>query len=149
MTYAADPKFTLSAAAAAFFVLAASPAIAVTDQPTNQEAATKTPPSVLAFSQKPKDGAVEIGYVHLPESGYVAIFADEHGKRSAEALGFTALDKGSHNNVRVKLGNDLAPGSALWASLYKDVDGDKVLDTSKDVALWPNGDPPQNRFLID
>jgi hypothetical protein len=149
MTYAADPKFALTAAAAAFFAFAANPAVAITDQPASQEATAQVPPSIIAFDQKPKGDAIAISYVHLPHNGYVAVFADENGKRSDKVLGFTALEKGSHNNVSVKLGAGVAPGSALWATLYKDVDGDKSLDTKKDVAFWPEGDPLQNRLLVE
>lgn len=148
MTYAADPKFALTAAAAAFFAFAANPAVAMTDQPASQEATAEVPASLIAFDQKPKGDAIAISYVHLPHNGYVAVFADEDGKRSDKILGFTALDKGSHNNVSVKVDAGVAPGSALWATLYKDADGDKSLDTKKDVAFWPEGDPLQNRLLV-
>jgi hypothetical protein len=146
MPQAAVLKFGVSAALVA---LAVTPAAAMTDQPAKPEAAAHTPASVLAFNQKLKDGTVAIDYVYLPESGYVAIFADENGKRSGKVLGFTALEKGSHINASVKVGDGVAPGSPLWASLYKDVDGDQLLDTQKDVAFWPNGDPSENQFMIE
>ncbi|HET6390162.1 DUF7282 domain-containing protein [Hyphomicrobium sp.] len=149
MTYAADPKRVLSAALAAMFAVAASPAFAMTDQPASQDAAADFPASLIAFDQKPKGKSVAISYVRLPQNGYVAIFADENGKRSDKVLGFTALDKGNHNNVTVDVGADLKPGSAMWATLYKDVDGDKALDTKKDVAFWPEGEPLENRFKVE
>lgn len=148
MTYAADPKFALTAAVAALFAFAVTPAVAMTDQPASQEATAEVPASIIAFDQKPKSDEIAISYVYLPHNGYVAIFADEDGKRSDKVLGFTALDKGSHNNVSVKVSANVAPGSALWATLYKDVDGDKSLDMKKDAAIWPEGDPLQNRLLV-
>ena len=149
MTYAADLKPVLSAALAAIIAVAASPAIAMTDQPASQDATADFPASLIAFDQKPKGSAVAISYVRLPQNGYVAIFADEDGKRSDKVLGYKALDKGTHNNVTVDVGTGLKSGSAMWATLYKDADGDKTLDTGKDVALWPEGDPSENRFMVE
>ena len=149
MPHAPKSQFVLSAVAAAFIALAAHPAVAMTDQPANQEATAHAPASVLAFNQKLKGDAINISYVNLPENGYVAVFADQDGKRSAKVLGFTALTKGNHNDVSVKISERVEPGSAMWASLYKDVDGDKVLSAEKDVAFWPNGEPLENRFVIE
>jgi len=149
MPHAPKSQFVLSAVAAAAIALAAHPAVAMTDQPANQEATAQAPASVLAFNQKLKGDAVTISYAYLPENGYVAVFADQDGKRASKVLGFTALPKGNHNDVSIKISNRVEPGSAMWASLYKDVDGDKVLDTEKDLALWPNGEPLENRFVID
>lgn len=149
MPHAADFQFVLSAVAAAFIALAAHPAVAMTGQPANQGATAQAPASVLAFNQKLKGDAVTISYAYLPENGYVAVFAEDGGKRAAKILGFTALPKGNHNNVSVKIRDRVEPGSAMWASLYKDVDGDKVLDAEKDLALWPNGEPLENRFVIE
>ncbi|MGO4682910.1 DUF7282 domain-containing protein [Hyphomicrobium sp. 2TAF46] len=149
MPHAPKSQFVLSAVAAAVIALAAHPAVAMTDQPANPEATAQVPASVLAFNQKLKGDAVSISYVHLPENGYVAVFADQDGKRSGKVLGFTALPRGNHNDVSVKISNRVEPGSAMWASLYKDVDGDKVLNAEKDIALWPNGEPLENRFVID
>lgn len=148
MTYAADLKTVITAGLAAIIAVAASPAIAMTDQPASQDGAD-IPASLIAFDQKAKGSSVAISYVRLPQNGYVAIFADEGGKRSNKVLGFTALDKGNHNNVTVDVGADVKPGSAMWATLYKDADGDKALDTKKDVAFWPEGDPAENRFMVE
>jgi len=149
MTYSAEFKIAVAAATAAIAVLASYPARAMPKDPATNGVQTQTPASVLALNQKLKGSAIKITYVYLPESGYVAVFADENGKRTDKVLGFTALDKGNHNDINVKIGDGVNPGAALWASLYKDVDGDKVLDLSKDAALWPNGDPLENQFLIE
>ncbi len=148
MTYAADLKLVLKAGLAAIVAVAASSAIAMTDQPS-QDGAADFPASLIAFDQKPKGSSVAISYVRLPQNGYVAIFADEGGKRSDKVLGFTALSKGNHNNVTVDVGAEVKPGSAMWATLYKDADGDKALDTKKDVAFWPEGEPAENRFTVE
>ena len=149
MTYSAEFKIAVAAATAAIAVLASYPARAMTKEPPTNGVQARTPASVLALNQKPAGNAIKITYVYLPESGYVAVFADENGKRTDKVLGFTALDEGNHNDINVKIGDGVNSGDALWASLYKDVDGDKVLDLSKDAALWPNGDPLENQFLIE
>lgn len=149
MTSSSTIKATLAAAmGAAIVAVAIVPAMAV---PADQSKASEPsiPASVLAFNQKPAGNAVQISYAYLPEKGYVAIFADKDGKRGSEALGFTALDKGNHNNVKIDLASSVPAGTALWATLYKDVDGDKSLDLTKDKPLFPNGDPVENRFMIE
>jgi hypothetical protein len=147
MPHAARPRPALSATLTVLLAVASSPAFAMSDQKAEHDGAAQPPLSVLAFDQKLKGDTIQISYVNLPESGYVAIFHDLDGKRSDKALGFMALDKGNHNDVSVKIDGPVAPGTTLWASLYKDVDGDKALDLKKDLPLWPNGDPEENRFM--
>lgn len=149
MPHIAQFKTAFVAASVAAALLASFPASAMTKDSETGQVQTQTPPSVLVLNQKAGGKSVKVSYVYLPDNGYVAIFADQNGKRSDTALGFTPLDKGNHNDVAVEIKEGARPGSALWATLYKDVDGDKILDLGKDSALWPNGDPIENQFLVE
>ncbi|HVZ03497.1 DUF7282 domain-containing protein [Hyphomicrobium sp.] len=149
MPHIAQLKTAIVAASVAAALLASLPASAMTKDPASNQVQTQTPASVLVFNQKAGENSVKVSYVYLPDNGYVAIFADENGRRSDAVLGFTPLEKGNHNEVAVEIKESARPGSALWATLYKDVDGDKILDVRKDLALWPDSDPLEHQFLIE
>ncbi|MBY0559433.1 hypothetical protein [Hyphomicrobium sp.] len=75
-----------------------------------------TPASVIAMNQKPKGESVSITYAFAPADGTLAIFSvDPAGHASAQPLGSAALTRGDHRDVKIKLNEELKPGTTLWA----------------------------------
>jgi hypothetical protein len=129
--------------------LLASAAWAAPEVPQPRNAGATTDPSVIVFDQRGGETEVKFSYVYLPYNGYVAVYGSgEDGKAKGDVLGYVPLEAGDHRNVSVDVGTELESGMTLWASLYRDVDGDKKLDKEKDTAFWPDGKPFENRFSV-
>lgn len=106
-------------------------------------------PSVIVFDQKAGSKEVRFSFVRLPHDGYVAIYgSDDEGNATGDVLGYVPLEAGYHHNVTVEIEQELESGMTLWASLYRDDDGDRKLDKSEDSPFWPNGKPLENRFEV-
>lgn len=96
-----------------------------------------TPASIIAFNQKPANGAVTITYAYLPKDGALDIFAvGPKGMREGKSLGNVALKPGDHRNVAVTLNAVPAKGTRLVAVIEKD----KPVNSS--------GDRPERTFSI-
>lgn len=133
----AAPLFALKAVAAPIAPGVPDVALDVTD------------PSLIVFDQKADGGSINLSYVFLPHNGYVALYgSDADGKVTGDVLGYVPLPSGDHRNVTVKIDKAPESGTTLWASLYRDVDGDKKLDKEQDKPFWPNGKPLENSFNI-
>ncbi|MFT3732159.1 MAG: hypothetical protein QM780_12200 [Hyphomicrobium sp.] len=128
-----------SAAAVASILLLGLPisAYALVDDSTSM--VSQTPPSVIVFNQKPKEGEINVTYAYLPSAGHLVIHgSNSSGKANDSVIGSTKLDAGAHNNVTVKLDKNVADGTSLWASL---TNADKR-------PFWKTSLPLQNEFLI-
>jgi hypothetical protein len=113
-----------------------------------QAAVANAPPSILVFNQKPAGSQVSVDYVNIPASGYVVVYAaDAEGKPTGAPLGSVAVNAGSHMDLKVTLSAAPAPGTNLWASLYKDKDGKEGFDKKGDKAVWSQI-PMQNAFTV-
>lgn len=142
---------TVAAAALAAATLAAPSALAVKAEreASAQSSEPKIEPSVMAFNQKADGQTVNMHYLHLPQNGYIAIYASgDDGAPTGDVLGYQPLDAGSHMNIKVELSQPVESGMSLIASLYRDDDGDRKLDKEKDSAFWPDGAPLENKFEI-
>ena len=79
-------------------------------------AASGTPASIIAMSQKPKNSSVSITYAFLPKDGSLNIYAvSPSGKREGKPLGDVTLKAGDHRDVAVKLMSMPKHGSRLVA----------------------------------
>lgn len=124
---------------AATLVLFAVPmsAYAVVENPSSTM--SQTPPSVIVFNQKPKDGQINVTYAFMPSAGHFVIYGSNgSGKANDSIVGSVKLDAGAHNDFSVKLDKDLPAGTALWASLTN----------SDKQPFWKKSLPLQNEFLI-
>ncbi len=142
---------TLKVTAAALLAatLAAAPALAVKTEGAAAAGVSPTPPDIIVFNQKLTGKGVDVAYAYLPAQGYLVVYGmDASGKPTAEPLATLPLAAGDHRNVKVEFSKAPAAGTALWASLYKDVDGDKAFDKSKDVSFWGEQQPVVNQFQI-
>ena len=148
--YSPMSRLSVSAAALVLAPFLAMQAMAATQAPGVPDVASdEFDPSVIVFDQKAGSKEVRFSFVRLPHDGYVAIYgSDDEGKATGDVLGYVPLEAGYHHNVTVELDQELESGSTLWASLYRDDDGDKKLDKSEDSPFWPNGKPLENRFDI-
>lgn len=127
-------------------------ALLLTGAATVASAATSaatTPPSVIAFNQKIKDGNVSVDYAYLTEKGYAVIYgADKDGNPIRDALGHIELAAGDHRNFMIKLDKAPPAGSKLWVSLYTDKDGKAGFDRNGDTAIWQDRLPAANQILV-
>lgn len=106
-------------------------------------------PSLIVFDQKAGGKEVRFSFVRLPHDGYVAIYgSDDEGNVTGDVLGYVPLEAGDHQNVTVEIDQELESGMTLWASLYRDDDGDRKLDKSGDSPFWPDGKPLENKFNV-
>lgn len=113
-----------------------------------QAAVANAPPSILVFNQKPAGSQVSVDYVNIPASGYVVVYAaDAEGKPTGAPLGHAPVSAGSHMDLKVTLSAAPAPGTNLWASLYKDKDGKEGFNKQGDKAVWSQI-PMQNAFTV-
>jgi len=113
-----------------------------------QAAVPNAPPSILVFSQKAAGSQVSIDYVNIPANGFVVVYAaNAEGKPTGAPLGNAAINAGSHMDLKVTLSAAPAPGTNLWASLYKDKDGKEGFDKQGDKAVWSQL-PMQNAFTV-
>jgi hypothetical protein len=111
-------------------------------------AVPNAPPSILVFNQKVAGTTISVDYANIPVDGYVVVYAaDEDGKRTGKPLGSVAVKAGSHIDLKVNLSQVPKPGAALWASLYKDKDGEEGFDPKGDKPVWTKL-PMQNAFTI-
>jgi len=100
---------------------------------------SQTPPSVIVFNQKPKDGQINVTYAFMPEAGHFVVHGSSgSGKASDTVVGSVKLDAGAHNDFSVKLDKDVPAGTSLWASLTN----------SDKQPFWKTSLPLQNEFLI-
>ncbi len=115
---------------------------------TAAAAVADAPPSILVFNQKLTGNDVSIDYAHLPENGYIVVYAsDANGQRTGEPLGHVAAKSGAHMDLKVELKEAPKAGTNLWASIYKDKDGKEGFDRSGDKAVWSKL-PMENAFVI-
>jgi len=124
---------------AATLVLFAVPmsAYAVVENPSSTM--SQTPPSVIVFNQKPKDGQINVTYAFMPSAGHFVIYGSNgSGKANDSIVGSVKLDAGAHNDFSVKLDKDVPAGTSLWASLTN----------SDKQPFWKKSLPLQNEFLI-
>ena len=113
-----------------------------------QAAVANAPPSILVFNQKPAGSQVSVDYVNIPASGYVVVYAaDAEGKPTGAPLGYAPVSAGSHMDLKVTLSAAPAPGTNLWASLYKDKDGKEGFNKQGDKSVWSQL-PMQNAFTV-
>ncbi len=113
-----------------------------------QAAVANAPPTILVFNQKPAGSQVSIDYVNIPANGYVVVYAaDADGKPTGAPLGSLSVNAGSHMDLKVALSAAPAPGTNLWASLYKDKDGKEGFNKQGDKAVWSQL-PIQNAFTV-
>lgn len=125
-----------------------APAFAV-QAPDSKAAAAATDPSVLAFDQKAEGNKVKLTYAFLPQDGYVVIYAgDDKDKASGDPLGSAALKAGDHRDVMITLKTAPTAKTKLWATLYRDTDGDGKHKSGTDVSLWGEKLPLENQFMI-
>lgn len=143
-------RLSVSAAALVLAPFLAMQAMAAPQAPGVPDVASdEFDPSVIVFDQKAGDKEVRFSFIRLPHDGYVAIYgSDDEGRVTGDVLGYVPLEAGYHHNVTVGLDQELESGSTMWASLYRDDDGDKKLDKSEDSPFWPNGKPLENRFDV-
>ncbi len=129
--------------------LIATPVLAMQNEPGDAaKLSSMIPATTIAFDQKVSGDTVTIKYVSLPVDGYVALKkADAEGKPTKDVLGYVPLTRGDHRDVKVEV-KGVKAGDHVWAAPYKDVDGDKKLDLSKDTSLRPDGVPTEGRFVI-
>ncbi|HEX2841405.1 DUF7282 domain-containing protein [Hyphomicrobium sp.] len=106
-------------------------------------------PSVIAMSQKIRDGAVTLDYVYLPQKGYAVVYAVDKSGQQKEALGSVELSAGDHRGVKVALKSTPPTGSKLWVSLYADKDGKPGFDAKGDISHWPAGLPYINKITVE
>lgn len=142
---------TLKATAAALAVatLAAAPALAVKTDGAAATGGSPTPPDIIVFNQKLNGKSIDVAYAYLPSPGYLVVYGmDASGKATAEPLATLPLAAGDHRNVKVEFSKAPAAGTALWASLYHDVDGDKSFDKAKDRSFWGEQQPLVNQFQV-
>lgn len=79
-------------------------------------AASTTPASIIAMSQKPKGDAVSITYAYLPQDGTLAVFpVGSSGKMETTPVGKVALTAGDHRDVSVSLSPLPKSGARLEA----------------------------------
>jgi hypothetical protein len=143
-------RFTIGFAALLAAPLFAVHAIAAPTTPETKKAEeAHTDPSLIVFDQRSGTKAVNFSYVYLPFDGYVAVYgSDADGKVTGDVLGYVPLAAGDHRNINVEIDKNLESGMTLWASLYRDVDGDKKLNKEQDTAFWPDGKPLENTFNV-
>lgn len=99
-----------------------------------------TPPSVLAMSQKIKNGEVNVTYAFAPKDGVLAIYgSDAKGHIDKTLLGSTPITAGDHRDVHVKLSAAPAPGAKLWAVLEQS-------SASGKTAFKTDGKPVEENF---
>lgn len=107
------------------------------------------PASILVYDQKLDGKSVAAKYVHLPRDGYVVVYTSDGAKLSSDIVGTLALKKGDHRDVKIELQKTPEKGSALWATLYEDADGDGKFDKAKDKSFWSGELPPtDSRFNV-
>lgn len=143
-------RLRLGAAALVMAPFVAMQAIAAPQVPGVPDVAGDvTDPSLIVFDQRAGGNEVRFSYVYLPHDGYVAIYgSDDEGNVTGDVLGYVPLEAGDHQNVTVEIDQELESGMTLWASLYRDDDGDRKLDKREDSPFWPNGKPLENRFGV-
>jgi hypothetical protein len=126
-------RLKISGIAAASLMLIALPsaAYAVVENPAG--AVSQTPPSVIVFNQKPKNGQITVTYAFMPAAGHFVVYG-----ANKTVVGSAKLDAGAHNDFSVKLDKDLPAGTSLWASL----------NNSEKQSFWKHSLPLQNEFLI-
>lgn len=119
------------------------------NQPADADGVSRTPPSVLAMDQKIEGKEVLIEYAYVPTNGYLILYgADKDGKKTGEPIGQLALNAGDHRKLKVQLTSVPPAGSALWASLYANVDGKPGIDPAQDKSVWAQAVPSENRFYV-
>lgn len=107
-------------------------------------------PSVIAMSQKLRDGKVTLDYAYLPQKGYAVVYgADKSGQPLTEPLGFVELSAGDHRGVSIALKKTPEPGSKLWVSLYADKDRKDGFHKPGDVSFWSGHLPSINRLTVE
>ncbi|HML29985.1 MAG TPA: hypothetical protein PKE16_14350 [Hyphomicrobium sp.] len=132
-------RLKISGIAAASLVLFALPisAYAVVENPAG--AVSQTPPSVIVFNQKPKNGQITVTYAFMPAAGHFVVYgSDKSGKADKTVVGSAKLDAGPHNDFSVKLDKEQPAGAPLWASLTN----------PEKQSFWKHSLPLQNEFMI-
>ena len=100
---------------------------------------SQTPPSVIVFNQKPKNGEINVTYAFMPSAGHFVIYGSNvSGKANDNVVGSVKLDAGAHNDFSVKLDKNLPAGTSLWASLTN----------SDKQSFWKTSLPLENEFFI-
>ena len=101
-------------------------------------AASTTPASIIAMSQKPKSDAVSITYAYLPQDGTLAVFpVGSSGKMGTTPVGKVTLTAGDHRDVSVSLSPLPKAGARLEA----------VIEHAGQP-LKNSGDPAERSFKI-
>ncbi len=102
-------------------------------------AASSTPASIIAMSQKPKNNnSVTITYAFLPKAGSLDVYAaSRSGKREGKPLASVALKAGDHRDVEMKLTPVPDKGARLVA----------VIEQSGQP-IKHSGDRPERTFSI-
>ena len=101
-------------------------------------AASATPASIIAMSQKPKSNAVSITYAYLPQDGTLAVFpVASSGKMGITPVGQVTLTAGDHRDVQISLNPLPKAGTRLEA----------VIEHSGQQ-LKNSGDPAERTFKI-
>lgn len=101
-------------------------------------AASTTPASIIAMSQKPKSDVVSITYAYLPQDGTLAVFPiGSSGKMGNTPVGKVTLTAGDHRDVSVSLSPLPKAGTRLEA----------VIEHAGQP-LKNSGDPAERTFKI-
>lgn len=101
-------------------------------------AASTTPASIIAMSQKPKSDAVSITYAYLPQDGTLAVFpVGSSDKMGNTPVGQVTLTAGDHRDVGVTLSPLPKAGTRLEA----------VIEHAGQP-LKNSGDPAERTFKI-
>ncbi|MBS0234687.1 MAG: hypothetical protein JSR99_14510 [Proteobacteria bacterium] len=101
-------------------------------------AASSTPASIIAMSQKPKNNSVTITYAFLPKAGSLDLYAaGRSGKREGKPLASVALKAGDHRDVEMKLTPVPDKGARLVA----------VIEQSGQP-IKHSGDRPERTFSV-
>ncbi len=117
---------------------------------SDSESGLITGKNAIYVSDQPPSDKIEIGFVVLEKSGFIAIHAGENGN-PAGILGVSNLiPAGETSSLQpIPLSGATQDGETLFAMLHFD-DGDGVFDPSKDTPVRDVlGEPLMMEFSID
>ena len=152
---------TLAAAIAASLLAGSGAALAANDSMgssensmSQNESAMKAPMLTVA-DQAVSDDTVVIEDLYLPQNGYLVIHAaDADGKLKApESIGHKMVEKGEHQNVKIKLDHSVESGDKLFAMLHEDTGTHGSYEFAdsggkQDGAMKADGKPVIKPFMV-